>query len=88
MANVETADMIGRSRTVTAHALLEGRADLSAYPFQLLTVISQRGVGVERVGFVVAAAEMLMQYGWDLVNVGEFAGSNVACAFMRRRPPV
>lgn len=80
--------MIGRTRTVTAHALLEGRADLTSYPFQLLTIVSQRGVGVERVGVAVAAAEFLMGYGWELVNVGEFAGSSVACAVMRRRRPV
>jgi hypothetical protein len=88
MANVETAEMIGRTRTVTANALLEGRADLSVYPFQLLAVVSQRGVGAERVGYAVAAAEMLMQYGWDLVSVSEFAGSHLACAVMRRRPSV
>jgi hypothetical protein len=36
---------------------------------------------------VLAGAEMLMPYGWELVNVSEFTGSNHACAVMRRRPP-
>jgi hypothetical protein len=83
MARPETAEMIARSRTVTAHALFEGRADLNGYPFRLLGVVSQRGAGLDNLSAVLAGAEMLLPYGWELVNVAEFAGSN-ACAVMRR----
>jgi hypothetical protein len=80
--------MIAASRFVTAHALFEGRADLNGYPFQLLGVVSQRGTGIENLSAALAGAEMLMPYGWELVNVSEFTGSNHACAVMRRTPPV
>jgi hypothetical protein len=77
--------MIARSRFVTAHALFEGQADLNGYPFQILGVVSQRGAGMENLSAVLAAADMLMPYGWDLVSVSEFTNSNHACAVMRRR---
>jgi hypothetical protein len=87
MVAVETADMIARSRMITAQALFEGRADLNGYPFQLLGVYSVRAQGMENVSVVLAAAEMLMQYGWDLVNISKFtAETPSACAVMRRRP--
>ena len=79
--------MIAHSRLVTAHALFEGQADLNGYPFQILGVVSQRGSGIENLSAALAGAEMLMPYGWELVNVSDFTGSNYACAVMRRRPP-
>jgi predicted ATPase len=87
MANLETAEMIGQRRRVSAEALLEGRADLSQYPFQLLTIQTLRGAGIERVAYCTSAAEFLMQYGWELVSVGNFTESNVVCAIVRRIPP-
>ncbi len=88
MPSIETADQIAASRRVSAEAVLEGRADLSRYPFQLLTVQTVRGTGVERVAYAASAAEFLMRYGWELVNIGNFTGSNVVCAVMRRPRPV
>ncbi|MEV6595558.1 transcriptional regulator [Actinoplanes sp. NPDC051346] len=85
MVRAETAEMIAGSRLVTAQALFEGRADLNGYPFQLLGVVSQRGTGMENVSAVLAGAEMLLPYGWELVNVSEFTSSEHACAVMRRR---
>jgi hypothetical protein len=76
--------MIARARFVTAHALFEGRADLNGYPFRILGVVSQRGSGMENLSAVLAAAEMLIPYGWELVNVSEFTASNHACAVMQR----
>ncbi len=78
--------MIARSRLVTAQALFEGQADLNGYPFQVLGVVSQRGAGMDNLSAVLAAAEILLPYGWDLVSVSEFTTSNHACAVMRRRP--
>ena len=59
-------------------------ADLNGYPYQLLGVVAQRGAGMETVGTALAAAELLLPYGWELVNVAEFTGSHNACAIMRR----
>lgn len=39
---------------------------------------------MDELGAVVAAAEMLLAYGWDVVNVAEFTNSNHAYALMRR----
>ena len=69
---------------VTAHALFEGRADLNGYPFQLLGVVSSRNRHGD-VGAVMAAAESLLPYGRELVNVSEFTGSGNTCAVTRRR---
>jgi len=88
MAKPETAEMIAHSRIVTAHALFEGRADLNGYPFQLLGVVSQRGTGIDDLSAVLAGAEMLVPYGWELVNVSEFTASRLACAVMRRPRPI
>jgi hypothetical protein len=85
MAYLETAEMIARSRTVTAGALFEGRADLNGYPFQLLGVIQDGQLGMNHVSLVLAAAEMLLPYGWQLVNVSEFSSGGHACAVMQRR---
>jgi hypothetical protein len=87
MGKPETAEMIARSRFVTAHALFEGRADLNGYPFQILGVVALRGTGIENLSAALAGAEMLLPYGWELVNVSEFTNSHYACAVMRRRPP-
>ncbi|GGQ87283.1 transcriptional regulator [Couchioplanes azureus] len=87
MVRPETAEMIASSRLVTAQALFEGQADLNGYPFHLLGVVSQRGTGMDNLSAVLAGAEMLLPYGWDLVNVAEFTNSNHACAVMRRRTP-
>jgi hypothetical protein len=85
MSTIETSEMIAQNRTVTADALLEGRADLRSYPFKHLAVLSRRGVATERVSFAVAAVEVLSQYGWELVNVAEFADSGLVYAFVRLR---
>jgi hypothetical protein len=41
---------------------------------------------MENMSAVLAGAEMLLPYGWELVNVAEFTGSAHACAVMRRLP--
>jgi hypothetical protein len=85
MPTSETPEVIARTRTVTAQAVLENRADLRAYPYRHLAILAHRGVGAERVTYAVAAAEVLSQFGWDLVNVSEFAASDLVYAFLRRR---
>lgn len=85
MVALETAEMIARSRMISAQALFEGRADLNGYPFRLLGVYSLRAQGLDNVSMVLGAAEMLMQYGWELVNVSKFTSdTSSACAIMRR----
>ncbi len=80
--------MIARSRMISAQALFEGRADLNGYPFRLLGVYSLRAQGLDNLSAVLAAAEMLMQYGWELVNIAKFTSeTSSACAVLRRPPP-
>jgi hypothetical protein len=88
MANVETADQIFRTRMVSASALLEGRADLSRYPFRLLAIHSPRGsTGNERMSFLLTAAEHLMSFGWDAVNITDTGQGGAPIAVMQRRLP-
>ncbi|MGC4851425.1 transcriptional regulator [Micromonospora sp. DT15] len=85
MTTAETPEHITRTRMVTAQAVLQGEADLRAYPYRLLAVVSHHGIGGTKVSEAVAAAEVLGQFGWDLVNISEFASNKVVYAFLRRR---
>lgn len=84
MSNIETAEMIAGQRYVTARALLEGRADLRTYPFRYLAIHGYIHVMGERVQMMLAAIEMVDQWGWELVTMVEINQS--VYAFMRRRP--
>ncbi|WP_433357954.1 transcriptional regulator [Micromonospora saelicesensis] len=85
MTAAETPEHITRTRMVTARAVLRGQADLRTYPYRLLAVVSHHGLGGDKVSEAVAAAEALGQFGWDLVNVSEFASNKIVYAFMRKR---
>ncbi|CCH17708.1 putative transcriptional regulator, GntR family [Micromonospora lupini str. Lupac 08] len=85
MPAAETPEQISRTRTVTARAILQGRADLRTYPYRLLAVVSHHGLGGDQISEAVAAAEVLGQFGWDLVNVSEFGSNKIVYAFLRRR---
>ena len=77
--------MIAQTRRVSAQALFEQRADLNGYPFRLLAVVSTTNAGWEDTTMVMAAADYLMQYGWELVNIARMTDpSSAATAFMRR----
>lgn len=84
MAQVETAALIAERRMVTAAAVVEGRADLSSYPFKHLNVHCYNKFRGDGVRLVTTAVEVLAQYGWELVNLSEFTG-NQLYAFLRRR---
>lgn len=87
MLHVETADVIARTRRVSARALFEGRADLNGYPFQLLAVVEHYGNPFDNLTSVFAGAEFLMAYGWELVSIYNPAhAANSAAAVMRRVP--
>jgi hypothetical protein len=82
MPEIETAETIANLRTVTAAAVLENRADLRSYPYRYLAIHSysmMRGQGVRA---VMAAAEMVEQWGWQLVNIMET--DKQIYGFMRR----
>ena len=84
MSNKDTLEWIVRRRIVDALAIVENRVDLRPYPYRYLTVVAERGMGSERVTLAVAAAEMLVPWGWDLLNVTEFFDRS-AYAFLTRR---
>ncbi|MDG4838268.1 hypothetical protein O7631_17255 [Micromonospora sp. WMMD967] len=48
-------------------------------------MVSHHGVSGDKVSEAVAAAEVLGQFGWDLVNISEFASNKIVYAFLRRR---
>ena len=77
--------MIAQTRRVSAQALFEQRADLSGYPFRLLAVVSGTNSTWDDMAMVMAAAEDLMQYGWELVNIARMTDPSAsATAFLRR----
>lgn len=82
MPNIETAELIAGQRYVTAKALLEGRADLRSYPHRYLAIHGHIHVLGERVQTLLAAVEMVEQWGWELVTMVEINQS--VYAFMRR----
>jgi hypothetical protein len=87
MLHVETADMIARTRRVSARALFEGRADLNGYPFQLLAITAQTGNPWDDLTAVLAGAEFLMPYGWELVSVSHPTHAAHSAAAVVRRVP-
>jgi hypothetical protein len=87
MLHVETAEMIARTRRVSARARFEGSADLNGYPFQLLAVTATTGNAWDDITTVLAGAEFLMPYGWELVTVSHPTHSSHSAAAVMRRIP-
>ncbi|NYF57944.1 transcriptional regulator [Micromonospora purpureochromogenes] len=85
MSARDALEQITRTRTVTASAILGNQVDMRAYPYRLLSIVSHHGIGGDQVTQAVAAAEVLEQFGWELVTVSEFASSRMVYAIMRRR---
>jgi hypothetical protein len=85
MSNRETAEVMARTRIVSAEAVLNHTADLRGYPHRHLAILSHRGVGPERVTYALMAADALDRFGWELLNVAEFGSSKLVHAFLRRR---
>jgi hypothetical protein len=83
MSDRDTPQEITRRRTVGTAAVLGG-IDLRGYPYRHLAIVSQRHFATEGMGEVLAAADVLAQSGWELVNVGEFGKGALMCAVMRR----
>ncbi|NUT31842.1 MAG: transcriptional regulator [Hamadaea sp.] len=82
MPEIETAELIAGRRYVTAQALVEGRADMRAYPYKNIAVHGFIHVMGERVQLLLSAIELMDQWGWELVSTVEI-NQNVY-AFMRR----
>jgi hypothetical protein len=82
MAEFETLEDVVRSRVVSAAAVLHHRVDLSGYPHQLLAVLCREQRGPWTVGYAVAAAEILEQQGWTLINLTDREG--IVYAILRR----
>ncbi|MFX0593930.1 transcriptional regulator [Melissospora conviva] len=85
MAPAETPEQIMHTRTVTADTVLSNRVDLRGYPYRLLTVVANRGIGAHQMTQAVAAAEVLEALGWELVTISEIGNSQLLYAVVRRR---
>jgi len=83
MSNRDTPQEIAGRRTVGTAAVLGG-IDLRGYPFRHIAIVSQRHFATAGMGEILAAADVLAQAGWELVNVGEFGRGPLMCAVMRR----
>jgi hypothetical protein len=85
MVTRDTPETIAQYRQVTAACVLEGRFDLNQYPFRHIGVLASRGGAAERMAAALAAADVLGQWGWELVGVTEMGASHATYAVMRRR---
>ena len=71
------------SRQVSANDVLDGKVDLQSYPNRYLVLVTN---GLNGISALVAAAEWMEYYGWELVNMFS-AGQRVSICYavMRRR---
>jgi hypothetical protein len=84
MARVETPQQIAHTLTVNAESVLTGRVDLRVYPHRHLAVVAT-GTPPKALMEVMASAEHLSQWGWELVSVANTGTSiTIMCAVMRR----
>ncbi|NJC73220.1 transcriptional regulator [Planosporangium thailandense] len=83
MPDRDTPQEIVNRRTVGAEVVLGG-IDLRWYPYRHLAVVSQRHFTTTGMSEILAAADVLAQSGWELVQVGEFGKGPLMCAIMRR----
>ncbi len=88
MGRHQSPQEIARTRYVIAESVLEGQVDLSGYPFRHLAVIaypgSRTGIRLAKVTGLLAAVEVLTQWGWVLVNVTTNDSPEAFVAFLRR----
>lgn len=85
MAGVESPQMIATRRAVNAESVLAGTADLRGYPYRHIAILSQRQPAVA-VTEVMASAEILSHWGWELLNVANVGhNSAIICGVLRRR---
>jgi hypothetical protein len=87
MSQVETASMIANQRMVTAGGLLENRADLRGYPFRYVAIHSYTLLRGEGLRVLMAAVELLEQYGWTLVNMIQVDNNLYAVMRQPQQPP-
>ncbi|MDR7321861.1 MULTISPECIES: transcriptional regulator [Catenuloplanes] len=85
MASRQTPEEIVATRQVSAGAVLEGRADLRAYHYRHLAVLSDGTVEPERLARLMAAVEHLDAYGWELVTLSPSTDARRLIAILRRR---
>lgn len=78
--------MVPPDQVLVAEDVLAGRVDMRVYPYRHLALYCYTKFRSDGVRQVLAAAEVLANHGWELINVGEFTGHHVY-GFMRRLPP-
>ncbi|MFF4891785.1 hypothetical protein [Micromonospora chersina] len=75
---------LAQERVVSADVILEGRADLRAYPHRHLVVAAKHSWGRSGWRSLMEAVEHLSNYGWELVNVTSVGDGHLLYAAMRR----
>jgi len=80
----ETPQHIAQLRQVTAELVLAGRFDVAQYPHRHVAVVATRGVWYGRLATALAAVDLLVPAGFELVNLIEFKPGNAVCAVLRR----
>jgi hypothetical protein len=84
MPSHEPAHVIAGRRTVTAGAVLAGVVDLRGYPHRYLGILSD-SVLAASLTELLAAAELLERWGWEVLTVSSRGHDGRMFAVMRRR---
>jgi hypothetical protein len=80
----ESPEHIAKTFQVSAELVRSGRFDLAAYPHRHLVVAATKGFWYARLAEVLAATELLVPAGFELVHTIEFRDGNAVCAVLRR----
>ncbi len=84
MSPFQTAQQIAQTREINAGALINGQCDLRGYPFRHLGVVADSSLPMPRTTAILIAAEILSQWGWQLVSVTKpFESVDKLVAFLR-----
>lgn len=85
MPPYQSAQQIAQTREVNAAALINGLVDLRGYPFRYLGVLAESDLPMPRTTGILIAADILSQWGWELVTVTKpFESVDKLVGFFRR----
>ncbi|MFG1607890.1 transcriptional regulator [Actinoplanes sp. NPDC049265] len=88
MSAFQSPQEIAQTREVSALALLQGQADLRGYPYRHLGVLADSNLSIPLQSAILMAAELLSQYGWELVSVANpYHSVGALVGFFRRPAP-
>jgi hypothetical protein len=69
MSSFQSAQQIAQTHELNAAALINGQCDLRGYPHRHLGVVADSSLPMPLTTGILIAADILSQWGWELVSV-------------------